>query len=124
MYGSEGITSSISYLERAFSVTNPGLCPKSTTLSAFSTFLIICPFNSCLYPFPLTRNAPFSTCSPQSPAVHPEDEKAEEHCDAHQGDSGWCGEKLPVVDAEVPHHSQHHHKHGHHQAAGAQGQSC
>lgn len=53
--------------------------------------------------------------------VHPEDQEAEEHGDPHQGDGGGRGEKLPVVDAEVPHHRQDDHEHGHHQAAGADG---
>lgn len=56
-----------------------------------------------------------------SAAVHPKYQKAEEHSDSHQGDGRRRREELPVVDAEVPHHGQDHHKHGHHQAAGADG---
>lgn len=51
--------------------------------------------------------------------VHPEYQEAEKHSDAHEGDSRRRGEKLPVVDAEVPNHSQDDHEHGDHQAAGA-----
>lgn len=40
-----------------------------------------------------------------STAVHPENQKAEEHSDSHEGDGRGGGEKLPVVDAKVPHHS-------------------
>lgn len=57
--------------------------------------------------------------------MHAEHQKAEEHSDSNQGDGRGGGEELPVVDAEVPHHSQDHHKHGHHQAARADGHtSC
>lgn len=56
-----------------------------------------------------------------SAAVHPKYQKAEEHSDSHQGDGRRGGEELPVVDAEVPHHGQYYHEHGHHQAAGADG---
>lgn len=56
-----------------------------------------------------------------SAAVHPKYQKAEEHSDSHKGDGRRGGEELPVVDAEVPHHSQYHHEHRHHQAAGANG---
>lgn len=56
-----------------------------------------------------------------SAAVHPKYQKAEEHCDSHEGDGRRGGEELPVVDAEVPHDGQYHHEHGHHQAAGANG---
>lgn len=59
-----------------------------------------------------------------SAAVHPEYQKAEEHSDSHEGDGRRGGEELPVVDAEVPNHSQYHHKHRHHQAAGANGDTC
>lgn len=55
--------------------------------------------------------------------MHAEDEKAEEDGDTHQRDGGRCREELPIVDAEVPHHRQEHHEHGHHQAAGAEGQT-
>lgn len=67
--------------------------------------------------FHLTPN----TCSA---TVHPEYQKAEEHSDPHQGDGRRGGEKLAVVDSEVPDDSQYHHKHGHHQAAGADGHAC
>lgn len=53
--------------------------------------------------------------------MHPEYQEAEEHSDPHQRDGRRGGEELPVVDAEVPHHGQNHHEHGHHQAAGADG---
>ena len=53
--------------------------------------------------------------------MHPKDQEAEEHSDSHQGDGRGRREELPVVDAEVPHHGQDHHEHGHHQAAGADG---
>lgn len=53
--------------------------------------------------------------------MHPKYQKAEEHSDSNEGDGRGGGEKLPVVDAEVPHHSQDHHKHRHHQAARADG---
>lgn len=59
-----------------------------------------------------------------SAAVHPEYQKAEEHSDSHQGDGRRGGEELPVVDAEVPHNSQYHNEHRHHQAAGANGDTC
>lgn len=51
--------------------------------------------------------------------MHPKYQKAKEHSDPHQGDGGGGSEELPVVDAKVPHHRQHHHEHGDHQAAGA-----
>lgn len=53
--------------------------------------------------------------------MHPENQKAEEHSDSNEGDGRGGGEKLPVVDAEVPHHGEDHHKHRHHQAARADG---
>lgn len=53
--------------------------------------------------------------------MHPKYQKAEEHSDSNEGDGRGGSEKLPVVDAEVPHHSQDHHKHRHHQAARADG---
>lgn len=56
--------------------------------------------------------------------MHPEYQKAEEHSDSHEGDGRRGGEELPVVDAEIPNHSQYHHKYGHHQAAGANGHTC
>lgn len=58
-----------------------------------------------------------------SAAVHPKYQKAEEHSDSHEGDGRGRREELPVVDAEVPHHGQYHHEHGHYQAAGAYGYS-
>lgn len=57
----------------------------------------------------------------RSAVVHPEYQEAEEHSDPHEGDGRRRREKLPVVDAEVPHHSQDDHEHGDHQAAGADG---
>ena len=59
-----------------------------------------------------------------STAVHPKDQKAEKHSDAHQGNGSWGSEELPVVDTEVPHYGQHHHKHRHHQTTGAQCHTC
>lgn len=56
-----------------------------------------------------------------SAAVHSEYQKAKKHSDSHQGDGRRGCEELPVVDAEVPDHSQDHHEYGHHQAAGADG---
>lgn len=52
-----------------------------------------------------------------SAAVHAKHEKAEKHSDPHKGDGRGRREKLLVVDAQVPHHSQDPHKHGHHQTA-------
>lgn len=57
----------------------------------------------------------------RSAVVHPEYQEAEKHSDPHEGDGGRRSEKLPVVDAKVPHHSQDDHEHGDHQAAGADG---
>ena len=53
--------------------------------------------------------------------MHTKYQKAEEHSDSHEGDGRRGSEELPVVDAEVPHHRQYHHKHRHHQATGADG---
>lgn len=58
-----------------------------------------------------------------SAAVHPKDQEAEEHSDSHKGDGRRGCEELPVVDSEVPHDSQYHHKHRHHEAAGTEGQT-
>lgn len=67
-----------------------------------------------------TVNAgPPSLSLARSAAVHPKYQEAEEHSDSDEGDGRGGGEELLVVDAEVPHHGQDHHKHGHHHAARA-----
>lgn len=68
--------------------------------------------------FYLPRNIHLEACARSltlhvSTAVHAEYQKAEEHSDSHEGDGRRGGEELPVVDAEIPHHSQYHHENGH-----------
>lgn len=82
---------------------------QSSAASVLSTFVDI-----PLCPAVMTRSA----------VVHPEYQEAEKHSDPHEGDGRRRSEKLPVVDAEVPHHSQDDHEHGDHEAAGADGHPC